>query len=98
MTTNNRTAYFSTPVDTSYFNFNKNNTVARLAKKVLVMVEGNHTDSKGRSHEFSAHRVRELVQNTNKYIQRGGQIPWQKDHEKTQDSNIGRLESEQELR
>ena len=94
----NTPSYFTVPVSTEDFNFSQNNTVATLAKKVLVMVEGEHTDSHGRTHNFSANRIRELVSNTNKFLASGGQIPWQKDHQKTQDFNIGHLESELVLR
>jgi hypothetical protein len=65
-----------------------------LAKKALIFVEGTHKDSMGRQHEFPASRVKKFVDNTNSFIRSGGRLPFQKDHKKTQDFNIGDVEGE----
>lgn len=69
-----------------------------ITKRALVMVEGQHTDSAKRKHFFSSDRVAELVENTNALLNSGGRVPWQRDHKKDQDSNIGDLEGLLELR
>ena len=63
----------------------------RIEKAALLMVEGEHVDSKSRRHEFSASRVEEIAKNTNQLLSSGGRVPWQKDHSKRQDDNIGDL-------
>lgn len=65
-----------------------------LAKKALIFIEGNHKDSMGRSHEFDASRIKKFVDNTNNFIRSGGRLPFQMDHRKTQDFNIGDVEGE----
>ena len=75
-----------------------NQTGDRIVKEALVFVEGTHTDSAKRTHEFSAERVKKIVKNTNKFLAQGGRIPWQRDHLKTQDANLGDLEGPLELR
>jgi hypothetical protein len=62
------------------------------------MVEGSHTDSSKKHHIFDADRICRIVDNTNNWIARGGRVPWQLDHKKTQDANIGDLESGLEAR
>lgn len=69
-----------------------------VVKKALVMVEGTHIDSNKRKHVFSAERVQRVVENTNRMLASGGRVPWQKDHQKTQDANIGDLEGKLEVR
>jgi len=69
-----------------------------IEKPALIMVEGDHIDSQKRHHEFSAERIEELAQNTNAHLRSGGRIPWQQDHAKTQQANIGDLVGEVEVR
>jgi hypothetical protein len=69
-----------------------------IEKPALIMVEGFHTDSKKRDHEFSAARIKEIAENTNEFMRSGGRIPWQQDHAKTQQANIGDLAGEVELK
>ena len=65
-----------------------------LAKKALIFVEGTHKDSMGRTHDFTPARIKTFVDNTNNFIRSGGRLPFQKDHKKTQDFNIGDVEGE----
>lgn len=58
----------------------------------LILVEGEHTDSKQRKHVFSADRVQRIVDNTNKLLQQGARLPLLTDHQKTQDTTIGDVE------
>ena len=67
--------------------------VEALAKAALIFVEGKHKDSMGREHLFDAPRIQKFVQNTNKHLEMGGRLPVQMDHKKTQDFNIGDVES-----
>jgi hypothetical protein len=67
--------------------------VEALAKAALIFVEGTHKDSMGREHLFDAPRIQKFVQNTNKHLEMGGRLPVQMDHKKTQDFNIGDVES-----
>ncbi|HEY9657660.1 MAG TPA: hypothetical protein V6C65_04285 [Allocoleopsis sp.] len=69
-----------------------------IIKKALLMVEGEHVDSQKRRHVFDAQRIYKIAKNTNNFLSRHGRIPWQKDHNKTQDSNIGDLEGMVEAR
>lgn len=69
-----------------------------LVKRALLMVEGDHIDSAKRHHSFPAARIRRIAANTNAFISKFGRVPWQKDHAKTQDANIGDLEGEVEVR
>lgn len=62
------------------------------------MVEGSHTDSSKKHHIFDADRIYQIVENTNNWLAKGGRVPWQLDHKKTQDANIGDLESGLEAR
>lgn len=67
--------------------------IEALAKSALIFVEGKHKDSMGREHLFDAPRIQKFVQNTNKHLEMGGRLPVQMDHKKTQDFNIGDVES-----
>jgi hypothetical protein len=67
--------------------------VEALAKAALIFVEGKHKDSMGREHLFDPQRIQKFVQNTNKHLEMGGRLPVQMDHKKTQDFNIGDVES-----
>lgn len=68
--------------------------LAYLTKKALVFVEGFHTDSQKREHSFSRDRLLQIIKNTNKKIREGVRIPFQRDHKKTQDFNLGDVEGE----
>lgn len=70
-----------------------NGEVEALAKAALIFVEGKHKDSMGREHLFDPQRIQKFVQNTNKHLEMGGRLPVQMDHKKTQDFNIGDVES-----
>lgn len=76
------------------FSIDSESETYSLAKKALIFVEGTHKDSMGRQHEFPASRVKKFVDNTNSFIRSGGRLPFQKDHKKTQDFNIGDVEGE----
>jgi hypothetical protein len=78
----------------SLISFSTTGDLFKLAKRALVFVEGTHKDSQGRVHEFPVDRIREFVDNTNKFLKGGGRIPFQMDHRKTQEYNIGDVESE----
>lgn len=65
-----------------------------VLKEALLFVEGNHIDSAKRKHSFSPERVFKIVENTNKFLQSGGRIPWQQDHDKKQSANLGDLDGE----
>ncbi len=69
-----------------------------VTKRALVMVEGDHIDSAKRHHIFGADRIHRIVENTNNFLATGGRVPWQVDHKKTQDANIGDLEGGLEAR
>ena len=66
---------------------------AELVKSALVFVEGVHVDSNKRKHNFHSSRVQSIVENTNKKVLAGERIPFQKDHKKTQDFNLGDVDS-----
>jgi hypothetical protein len=70
-------------------NENKNEVIA---KDALIFVEGSHVDARKTPHVFSRDRVLNIVKNTNDRIKQGYRIPWQLDHKKTQDANIGDLQ------
>lgn len=80
--------------DSLNFSIDSENNSYSLAKKALIFVEGIHKDSQGRQHEFTAQRVKTFVDNTNNFIRQGGRVPFQKDHQKTQDYNIGDVDGE----
>jgi len=67
---------------------------AKITKKALVFVEGVHTDSQKRKHDFGYARVLQIVQNTNEKISQGFRVPFQQDHKKTQDFNLGDIDGE----
>lgn len=69
-----------------------------VIKKALVMVEGEHVDSAKKRHVFSPSRIQKIVENTNNFLAQGGRVPWQRDHKKDQESNIGDLEGPLEIR
>lgn len=64
-----------------------------LSRPALIFVEGQHTDNKKRVHVFGRERVEELVRNTNAFLDKGGRLPFQRDHKKTQEFNLGDVES-----
>lgn len=64
-----------------------------LEKKALIFVEGQHKDSMGRVHNFTPERVSKFVNNTNKFLDKGGRVPFQLDHKKTSEYNIGDVQS-----
>lgn len=66
----------------------------QLAKRALIFIEGEHKDSMGRLHNFPVSRIKEFVDNTNNFLRQGGRLPFQMDHKKTQDFNIGDVEGE----
>jgi hypothetical protein len=76
----------------------ESNSPDTLVKRALLMVEGTHVDSKKRRHEFPAERIKRIAANTNRFISQFGRVPWQKDHKREQDANIGDLEGPVEVR
>lgn len=80
--------------DSLNFNISDSGDSFSLAKRALIFVEGEHRDSAGREHSFPPERIKKFVDNTNKFIASGGRLPFQKDHQKTQDFNIGDVEGE----
>lgn len=76
------------------FSFDEDTNTARLTKSALVFVEGNHTDSSKREHYFGRDRILKIVDNTNNFFRLGGRIPFQRDHKKDQNNNLGDIESE----
>ena len=64
----------------------------KISKPALLFVSGRHKDNQGRWHEFDEHRIQNIAANTNKWFEQGGRIPFQRDHAKTQDCNLGDLE------
>lgn len=69
-----------------------------IAKQALILVEGIHTDSNKKTHRFSRDRVIRVAENTNAFIDNGGRVPWQVDHSKRQNDNIGDIEGKLELK
>ncbi len=67
---------------------------SQLAKPALIFVEGVHTDSQKRTHQFNRQRIMRIVENTNEFFRQGRRIPFQLDHKKDQENNIGDVESE----
>ena len=63
-----------------------------ISKKALVIIEGEHTDNSGKKHSFTKEDIEWFADATNNFLEQGGRIPWQKDHDKKQGSNIGDLE------
>lgn len=66
----------------------------RLSKSALVFVEGQHKDNKHRVHIFDKDRIEDLVSKTNQFLAQGGRVPFQRDHNKTQEYNLGDIESD----
>ena len=79
-----------------YLNFSQINEEGEssLAKPALIFVEGQHTDSSKRTHHFTKGRIQRIVDNTNEFFKAGRRIPFQLDHKKDQQNNIGDVESE----
>jgi len=75
------------------FSITEDGDEAALTKSALIFVTGEHKDSMGRVHNFDDSRVLKYVANTNKHLEMGGRLPIQMDHKKTQDFNIGDVES-----
>jgi hypothetical protein len=69
-----------------------------LCKRALVLVAGKHKDNKQRWHEFSEDRLHRIAENSNALFQQGTRIPLLKDHNKTQDSVVGDIDSHFEVR
>ncbi len=69
-----------------------------LRKKALILVEGIHKDSKKRTHHFDENRLELIAENTNTLFENGTRIPILEDHNKTQNSTIGDLNSYVEVR
>lgn len=69
-----------------------------LVRNALIFVEGDHSDSKLRGHNFPRERVIQLVNNTNSLIKRGGTIPVLYDHNKSAKNVVGSIDSELEMR
>lgn len=63
-----------------------------LVRSALIFVEGNHTDNKGRSHQFPKEVVTTICNNTNEYIKRGGTVPILYDHNKTAKQVAGSID------
>lgn len=74
------------------FSFNHAEDLAVLEKDALIFVEGQHKDRQGNTHVFSAERVQNIANNTIQKISQGVRLPFQRDHKKTTDANIGDLE------
>lgn len=70
-----------------------------LHKKALIAYEGQHTDAKGRGHEFTSERIKKIVENTNAAFQSGSEIPIIVNHDKTDPLKIvGSVEAPFEAR
>lgn len=63
-----------------------------ISKKALVLVEGEHTDNSGKKHSFGKEDIEWFAEATNEFLEDGGRVPWQTDHDKKQKANIGDLE------
>ena len=74
-------------------NFSESESENIISKKALIIVEGNHTDNNGKKHSFTADDIEWFAESTNKFLENGGRVPWQEDHNKSQKNNIGDLES-----
>jgi methyl-accepting chemotaxis protein len=59
----------------------------------LILVEGEHIDSKNRTHKFDKNRIKKIAEKTNTLFENGGNIPLLQDHIKTVDNTVGSLES-----
>jgi hypothetical protein len=63
-----------------------------ITKKALVAVEGVFEDSGGVPHTFSVDRLNTIADHTNAALSAGNVIPVCKDHNKTFDSTVGKVE------
>ena len=79
-------------------NFSESDDDSLISKKALIIVEGKHTDNSGKGHVFTPDDIEWFANSTNDFIDSGGRIPWQEDHNKSQKHNIGDLESYIETR
>lgn len=70
----------------------------KLIRRGLIFYAGDHTDSKSRGHSFPEQRVLQIVENTNRLMEKGQSIPVLKDHNKTVDSACGHIEAPLEVR
>ena len=85
----NKISYFNTGFTDSNYSINDN----ILTKKALILVEGEHVDSKKRKHNFTSDRIESIANNTNTLFNQGANIPLLADHDKTVRSALGNLES-----
>jgi hypothetical protein len=85
----NKISYFNSGFTDSNYSMNDN----VLTKKALILVEGEHIDSKKRKHNFSSDRIESIANNTNTLFNQGANIPLLADHDKTVRSALGNLES-----
>ena len=74
-------------------NFSESDNENLISKKALIIVEGKHTDNSGKGHIFTPDDIEWFADSTNKFLESGGRIPWQEDHNKSQKHNLGDLES-----
>lgn len=63
-----------------------------IAKKALVVYEGSFKDSNSREHSFDVDRLNTIVENTNKALDTGVNIPLCTDHKKEFNSTVGNVE------
>ena len=85
--------YFNSEIGLSSNDFEESNDDV-VVKKALILVEGDHVDSQGRPHKFSANRIFQIAENTNAWFNKGNRIPWLTDHKNTQWDTIGDLDDE----
>jgi hypothetical protein len=95
--TRNKLTYFAEPEQQLSASFSEIDE-GILCKKALVLVAGKHRDNKQRWHEFSEDRLHRIAKNSNAMFQQGTRIPLLKDHNKTQDSVVGDIDSYFEVR
>lgn len=69
-----------------------------LVRRALLFVEGDHTDSNQRGHQFPEDRVHKLVRNTNAWFESGGFIPLLLDHNKSATAVVGSLDAPLEMK
>jgi len=69
-----------------------------IQTSALILVEGEHIDSKQRKHIFSADRIQKIADNTNRLLQMGTRVPFLADHIKAQDKTYGDLDGSIETR
>ena len=85
--------HFNTGVTDTNFSLEDN----VLKKRGLILVEGDHTDSKKRGHTFTPERLERIVENTNNFLSKGSRLPILLDHNKSQSHVVGDLNSELRL-